>query len=320
MTYAKPVTMTVRYYYYDGSATPLSNATSTQTPGTTYTVTAPTISGYTPDKTTYTGTVPTYNFTITIYYTPDGGDDNFPSSLQNMQDMTASICNAVRTPKNTETSVPETTLTDTRDGKSYTIRKLSDGHCWMVQDLNFSLSTSTPLDSSTTDLPDGTSWTPENTTQTETGIKWDSADTSRSYTNSIRTYYNVRAATAGTTDSSITFTNAPGSVCPQGWTLPTGRSTGDYGKLLARYYIKNDLADNNNAAGSAKLRSTPLNFNYTSYYSIGQLSGTTTTRGYYWSSTVYGSDDAYYLYFADDRNLASSSYRGYGQAVRCIAK
>jgi len=69
-----------------------------------------------------------------------------------MQEMSYDICANTTTPLTSATKydtdgshagdadyVPETTLIDNRDGKEYTIRKLSGGSCWMVENLRLNL-------------------------------------------------------------------------------------------------------------------------------------------------------------------------------------
>ena len=144
-----------------------------------------------------------------------------------------------------------------------------------------------------------------------------SANIARSYTNGTRTYYNFRAATAGTTNASFTNGDASGSVCPRGWKLPTGGGSGEYYKLIStRYRIES------NSVGSTKVRNAPLSFNYAgSYnYSSGSVSYAS-LNGYYWSGTVISSSNAYRLFFSDSNvNPVSNYYRGYGFALRCIAR
>ena len=80
------------------------------------------------------------------------------SQIDNMQEMTAEICQA-----STENETKR--LTDTRDGKKYWVTKLADGNCWMTQNLDLDLSTSkalTPEDSNVS-----RSWTPDNNTLTD---------------------------------------------------------------------------------------------------------------------------------------------------------
>ncbi|MBR2695459.1 hypothetical protein IKE86_00915 [Candidatus Saccharibacteria bacterium] len=50
-------------------------------------------------------------------------------------------------------------LRDTRDGKRYTVRRLADGNCWMVQNLNLDLYSGMTLTASDTDLNSRDSWT-----------------------------------------------------------------------------------------------------------------------------------------------------------------
>ena len=93
-----------------------------------------------------------------------------------MQDMTSAVCNSVQTPSTSATVsvtksnyssygqstsyVPETTLKDSRDSQSYTVRKLADGQCWMVQDLDLVPNTSKTYTSSDTDLNAKSSYIP----------------------------------------------------------------------------------------------------------------------------------------------------------------
>jgi len=77
--------------------------------------------------------------------------------ITNMQDMTSSICSASPTYETKQ-------LRDTRDGKFYWVSKLADGKCWMTQNLDFDLSTSTALTPTTSDVSNN--WTPRYTTAT----------------------------------------------------------------------------------------------------------------------------------------------------------
>ena len=85
------------------------------------------------------------------------------SAIDNMQEMTAEICQA-----STENETKQ--LTDTRDGKKYWVTKLKDGNCWMTQNLDLDLGVKdgntdttvlTPADSDVS-----RSWTPERSTTT----------------------------------------------------------------------------------------------------------------------------------------------------------
>lgn len=193
--------------------------------------------------------------------------------ISTMQEMTPEICASATTPRvdaalpdstgihhGDDRYVPETTLIDTRDNKSYLIRKLADGNCWMGQNLSLNLSTEKPLTNIDTNLISKSSWQPENTTQANTGVVWEKDDgAARSISvgwdqywaggNSFTAdgseaqggevgyaqrgnYYNWFAATAGsgkltdidsTTDGDRVIDGAvQDSICPKGWTLPAG--------------------------------------------------------------------------------------------------
>jgi uncharacterized protein (TIGR02145 family) len=43
-------------------------------------------------------------------------------------------------------------------------------------------------------------------------------------------------------------------------------------------------------------------------------------NGYYWSSTEYGSGDAWYLSVNSSSALTGNYYRAYGLSVRCVAE
>ena len=147
-----------------------------------------------------------------------------------------------------------------------------------------------------------------------TGTKWDdpSATVARSYYNGVRTYYNWRAATAGTTNASTSSGDAGGSVCPQQWTLPT---TNNYVNLIATIY---SVPSNNDS----KLLAAPLSFTYTGTYnnSSGSLLYES-SAGCYWSRTAVSASLAYRMHFISSTvNSQNGEYRGLGLALRCLAK
>lgn len=92
------------------------------------------------------------------------------AGITNMQSMTPEICAAETTPTKQATEstnehldgdgskVPEATLTDIRDGKTYIVRKLADGNCWMVQNLALSPDGNTTYTYQDTDLNSKESW------------------------------------------------------------------------------------------------------------------------------------------------------------------
>lgn len=72
-------------------------------------------------------------------------------TISTMQEMTTEICAKAASSASKQ-------LRDTRDGKYYWVSKLADGKCWMTQNLDFDLSTSTTLTPSTSDV--SSNWAP----------------------------------------------------------------------------------------------------------------------------------------------------------------
>ena len=237
-------------------------------------------------------------------------------TISNMQQMNPNICKASTTPLATATTldtdgshhgdpnyVPTKTLTDTRDNNTYIVSKLADGKCWMTQNLRIAGKTITPADSNVS----------ANYTIPSSSISgFDSYDISYAYIdNTYGGYYSWYTATAGTGTAALTVNgqNAPASICPKGWRLPTG---GNGGELESLY---------NNYPSNPVLRSNPVNLTLSGnvYSSSRDDQG---SNGYYWSSTVYSSYGAYYL-LLDTSHVYPANYTGgkyNGRSVRCVAE
>ena len=78
------------------------------------------------------------------------------SAIDNMQEMTAEICQA-----STENETKQ--LTDTRDGKKYWVTKLKDGNCWMTQNLDLDLTKGVELTPEDSDV--SSNWNPPHSTE-----------------------------------------------------------------------------------------------------------------------------------------------------------
>ena len=237
-------------------------------------------------------------------------------TISNMQQMNPNICKASTTPNKTATQldtdgshhgdpnyVPTKTLVDARDNNTYTVSKLADGKCWMTQNLRIAGKTITPADSNVS----------ANYTIPSSSISgFDSYDISYAYIdNTYGGYYSWYTATAGTGTAALTVNgqNAPASICPKGWRLPTG---GNGGELESLY---------NNYPSNPVLRSNPVNLTLSGnvYSSSRDDQG---SNGYYWSSTVYSSYGAYYL-LLDTSHVYPANYTGgkyNGHSVRCVAE
>ena len=153
------------------------------------------------------------------------------------------------------------------------------------------------------------------------GVNWSSGyqTTARSYYNGTRVYYNWRAATAGTTNGSFASGNAPGTVCPQQWTLPiSGNNTGSqsFYNLFVTVYSLSTSSD------SPRIQSIPFNFLRTGYYhyAYGEYRAEN-AAGCYWSRSVKDASNAYYLSVgANGFDPQYSGTRGDGYPIRCLAK
>ena len=110
---------------------------------------------------------------------------------------------------------PRATVKDKRDGNKYTITKLADGKCWMTTNLSIINKTITPDDSDVASnyaIPDGN-------LAAFSGFDSNSVMVDSTYGG----YYTWYVATAGSGAGAVTGTayDAPYSICPKGWALPT---------------------------------------------------------------------------------------------------
>ena len=129
-------------------------------------------------------------------------------------------------------------------------------------------------------------------------------------------YYNWYSATAGHgkygSSYGSSFTS-PGDICPYGWHLPTGTSSGEY-------YALNTAINAGSTSTNAGLRTYPANFVYS-----GDVNGSSVlsrnSSGLYWSASGYNSDRAYFFGFNSGRVYPGTSYvnKYYGRMVRCVA-
>lgn len=221
-------------------------------------------------------------------------------STNYMQEMQPSEC--------TETSM---TIADQRDGIPYTVRRLPDGNCWMIENLRF---TGTELSSSTSDV--AAQYTDANPYLVNgTGAykslsvgdnSYDDAELIAGTDNNgdPTVWYNYAAATAGTITGNINADPARYDICPSGWRLPT---YAEQGALIT-------------ALGTDKVI---FNIVTGGYYSAG-TAHSASESGLWWASTVGTSYQSStrgrigYYQPTDDLNASNSSNRGIGIYVRCI--
>ena len=190
---------------------------------------------------------------------------------------------------------------DVRDGNEYIVRRLKDGNVWMTQNLRIANKVITSADSN---LPSGETYT---VPASDLSSFTTSYNTNSAYLDSTYGgYYNFYTATAGWGTNSVTSGNSPKDICPKGWRLPTGGSSGEFQTLYNNY--------NSFALMQGEPNFTlPGNVGNGSVYNQGSY-------GYFWSSTVSDANYAYYLYLLSSGvRPANRNYKYRGFSVRCVA-
>jgi uncharacterized protein (TIGR02145 family) len=189
---------------------------------------------------------------------------------------------------------------DKRDGNIYTVKKLADGNVWMTENLRIAGKTITSADSNVTS---------DFTIPASSTSGFNAQDTNNAYVDSTYGgYYTFYTATAGTGGTSLATdgANAPSSICPKGWRLPTGGSTGEFNTLYGQYNSVALMMNVPNFTLSGHVR-------YGSVYDQGW-------GGYFWSSTTGSASYAYYLYLNSSNVFpALNDVKDYGFSVRCMA-
>ena len=244
---------------------------------------------------------------------------------------------------------------DNRDETAYTIQKLADGKCWMLDNLALDISNSTiksKLSAANTNasattlnyLKNGGGST-SNKYPVSGATNW-TADSSfsvplvnMSYKNTVPAnsnygpgshkvggYYNFCAASAGSYcygDGEMDYGNPSGNatedICPAGWRMPTGGSSGEYKNLVTTitgstaYQIK----DATQIAAVRNALSLSMSGDW-----YGNSPSNQGANGYIWASTMADEEAMNYFWMSQTYGLSPSvdSIRTGGYAVRCIAK
>ena len=242
------------------------------------------------------------------------------------------------------TTTPLTVL-DKRDGQEYLIQRLSDGNCWMIDNLRLD-----PTQVSLNDLKGNTNATDQTLTylkngggsgqypasgvvaKTASGGSWsNSYNLPYVYTghkdavdsiiygvgsNKYGVLYNFCAVSAG----SYCYASGSGSgnieqdICPAGWKIPTG--TTDNGS----YYYLYTSGYNSNIANFREALSLPMSGSYDGTYGFSN-SDSGGLFGDYWESTYYNGTSMYRLYNSINTSrfdTRSQYYRYYGFSIRCV--
>ncbi len=243
-----------------------------------------------------------------------------------LQSVTASTC-----------PTTPTTVVDSRDGEEYTIQKLADGSCWLLDNLRLDLTdqdVQAVLSSDNTNASDTTisyllngGGTSSDRYAISSITNWTNNSTSFStplinvaYKNSTGTggyeigkygvYYNYCAASAGgyCYGSNSGVNDATEDVCPKGWCMPTGGvSNSDYESLYSAY-----LSNYNNFIDA-------FHVSLAGYYNASAYGQGSTI--FLWSSKKSTSGTMAGIEVTTSGvTISASGSRDIGRSMRCILK
>jgi uncharacterized protein (TIGR02145 family) len=217
-------------------------------------------------------------------------------------------------------------LTDTREAaygntQTYKVKKMADGRIWLVQDMKFgnkcannsfnsgSSDSQSKVSSVFTDFYGNCTAATNTNTPSNRGYLYDWA----AAVNKSGAYYGGSyQGCSGTT----TAANMCQGICPVGWHIPTGNSTGEYYDLHNNY--GRGCPTGNDAScwdATSDLEGVIGGF-CTESGSLGNQG----SSSQYWSSTYSGSGSAYrLLFYGGSASPGTSTYsRHYGFSVRCV--
>ena len=225
-----------------------------------------------------------------------------------IQDITISTC-----------PTTPTKVYDTRDNEVYTIQKLNDGRCWLLDNLRLGGTEEIVLTPSDTNIVQNYTLPASSTNNfnydgvdmRRVGIYADNETDTYSYgagSSKAGVYYNYCAASAGTLcyRSSDSSRLAKYDICPKNWRIPTGDMGGEYQILYEAY--SNDITNFRNA-----LRVTLVGDIYQDQVRWQN------DRSYIWSSTISSYSSAKVLSVTSSNvNTTGGDTRYYGNPMRCI--
>ncbi|MBR3172738.1 InlB B-repeat-containing protein, partial [Candidatus Saccharibacteria bacterium] len=244
--------------------------------------------------------------TITLY--AEWEEDDPPLYLQSVQD---SDC----------TTNTVTTAVDRRDREEYHIKRLADGHCWMLENLRLGSDSRTySLNSRNTNvedpftLPVATAAFPGDTVY-DAAINVSNRDTLVDQvfgegSGKIGTYYNYCAATGGTQCDGNSADDATRDICPRAWRLPTGGSgaTSEQQTLLDSY-----------GSYATYMPGAALTLSGFFDQSSGSVVSNLNSEGYFWSATHSNStNEAYFMNPTTSSSSMGSGLERNGMSVRCL--
>ena len=259
-----------------------------------------------------------------------------------IQGVTSAQCAALPTFTGNNTNAIRTVI-DIRGGttRTYEIAKLADNKCWMLTNLKLGSTagsiTLTPGDTNianTFSLPQLNDGTRAQDASTNPGNDYDTpyiygpipGDTGSGETN-YGYLYNWSAATAGETRISHDQTkgNAPYSICPANWRLPTGGTSGTVEFPMLNAKMSNSDATTGSISGGSGFYQNwqhggAFKGVFSGSWNAGVFQGQSSI-GHFWSRSVYPTDvtkvRSTYIK-VDDVHPGNGGTRILGYAVRCL--
>ena len=215
------------------------------------------------------------------------------------------VSNAMQTFNKSSLVVGEsTTLQDTRDGNTYTVKKLEDGNVWMTQNLRI---VDQEISSMNSNLPVGeTYYIPASSLS-----GFSEYDTDYVYVEDpgYGGYYSFYTATAGWGIKGQTGTNSPKDICPKTWRMPT---RAEYQTIRGLY-------------SAIELYEGDPSFDRSGYiYDNRNAIVNKNSLGYYWTSTSLSNNNGinaseFYITNTPSSSIIDANkYRGL--SIRCIAQ
>ena len=211
---------------------------------------------------------------------------------------------------------------DSRDMQSYYVKRLADGNCWMMDNLNLG-ATDLTVELSSTNSNFVSPLTAEvfNSWRVTTGSNTLTDGEFFNYTGNdptsegrYGTLYNYYAATATYFSGSTTTQNSKNDICPAGWRLPTGGQYGEYDELtkLPAFDTVAELR--------TPVMSGGFGLAFAGYGGVGNVAYIN-QLGTYWTSTRVNDTNMYYM--SVNSSMIGATYstsRGYMQSIRCVMK
>ncbi|MDR0398106.1 MAG: fibrobacter succinogenes major paralogous domain-containing protein [Candidatus Nomurabacteria bacterium] len=249
-----------------------------------------------------------------------------PTKPITMQEMTQKYCTSMPAYDKTNPDPASTlTLIDTRNNQTYDIRKMPDNNCWMIDNLKIDNYNASAADTDLNTIANFNIPAKQTTGARSNDIPGVYGpvlgDTGVGATN-YGYLYNWSAVTAGETTTTMpgdgTNNNvAPNSICPRGWRLPTGSSSGEFAWLNAKMNDPDASSPSTDGRFYANWQVTGPFRGILSgwWHSSFDLQG---YRSDYWSSLARAGFASGVAIRADDFST-SGGVRSLGQSVRCLA-